>query len=103
MIEFCLDGRSGVSLYLQVVHQVRQGPRLGSCVRATGRLVAARPGIGTFVTRPYTSSKRTPGIGDGSSQRKHNVPPAAATSSVGRRPIAEPRAPPATAPSGRTP
>ena len=29
MIEFTLDGRSGVSPYLQVVHQVRQALRLG--------------------------------------------------------------------------
>ena len=28
MIEFTLDGRSGVSPYLQVVHQVRQALRL---------------------------------------------------------------------------
>ena len=31
MIEFHLDSRSGVSPYLQVVHQVRQALRLGCC------------------------------------------------------------------------
>ena len=79
MIEFSLDGRSGVSPYLQVVQQVRQALRLG--VLRTGDqlptvkdvvatlainpntvlkayreleregLVTARPGVGTFVTR----------------------------------------------------
>ena len=79
MIEFSLDGRSGVSPYLQVVQQVRQAMRLGllregdqlptvkdvvatlainpntvlKAYRELERdgLVAARPGVGTFVTR----------------------------------------------------
>ena len=79
MIEFTLDGRSGISPYLQVVHQVRQALRLGllregdqlptvkdvvatlainpntvlKAYRELERdgLVAARPGVGTFVTR----------------------------------------------------
>ena len=79
MIEFTLDGRSGVSPYLQVVQQVRQALRLGllregdqlptvkdvvatlainpNTVLKADRelerdgLVAARPGVGTFVTR----------------------------------------------------
>ena len=79
MIEFSLDTRSGVSPYLQVVHQVRRALRLGMLVtgdqlptvkdvvaslainpntvlkayRELERdgLVAARPGVGTFVTR----------------------------------------------------
>ena len=79
MIEFTLDGRSGVSPYLQVVQQVRQALRLGllregdqlptvkdvvatlainpntvlKAYRELERdgLVAARPGVGTFVTR----------------------------------------------------
>ena len=79
MIEFTLDGRSGVSPYLQVVHQVRQALRLGllregdqlptvkdvvatlainpntvlKAYRELERdgLVSARPGVGTFVTR----------------------------------------------------
>ena len=35
MIEFHLDSRSGVSPYLQIVHQVRQALRLGILARAT--------------------------------------------------------------------
>ena len=82
MIEFSLDGRSGVSPYLQVVHQVRHGLRLGllregdqlptvrevvaelainpntvaKAYRELERdgLVAARPGVGTFVMRTLT-------------------------------------------------
>jgi GntR family transcriptional regulator len=78
MIEFHLDGRSGVSPYLQVVQQVRQALRLGllregdqlptvkdvvarlainpnTVLKAYRELeheglVAARPGVGTFVT-----------------------------------------------------
>src|SRR5213596_2686960 len=78
VIEFSLDSRSGVSPYLQVVHQVRNALRLGllhegdqlptvkdvvarlainpnTVLKAyrelehTG-LVSARPGVGTFVT-----------------------------------------------------
>ena len=79
MIEFHLDGRSGVSPYQQLVHQVRRALRLGllregdqlpTVKDVVGRLainpntvskayreleleglVAARPGVGTFVTR----------------------------------------------------
>jgi GntR family transcriptional regulator len=79
VIEFSLDSRSGVSPYLQVVQQVRQALRLGllrkgdqlptvkdvvarlainpntvlKAYRELERdgLVAARPGVGTFVTR----------------------------------------------------
>src|SRR3954471_6052262 len=79
MIEFSLDTRSGVAPYLQVVHQVRRALRLGllaegdqlptvkdvvaslainpntvlKAYRELERegLVAARPGVGTFVTR----------------------------------------------------
>jgi len=78
MIEFHLDERSGISPYLQLVRQVRQALRLGllregdqlpTVKEVVGRLainpntvlkayreleleglVAARPGIGTFVT-----------------------------------------------------
>ena len=84
MIEFSLDGRSGVSPYLQVVQQVRQALRLGllregdqlptvkvvvarlainpnTVLKAYRELeheglVAARPGVGTFVTRTLTDS-----------------------------------------------
>ncbi|MFZ0170955.1 MAG: GntR family transcriptional regulator [Acidimicrobiales bacterium] len=79
MIEFHLDSRSGVSPYLQVVHQVRHALRLGllregdqlpTVKEVVARLAinpntvlkaykelehaglaAARPGIGTFVTK----------------------------------------------------
>ena len=78
MIEFHLDARSGVSPYLQLIHQVRQALRLGLLREADQLptvkdvvarlainpntvlkayreleyegLAAARPGIGTFVT-----------------------------------------------------
>ena len=78
MIEFHLDARSGVAPYLQLIHQVRQALRLGllrkgdqlpkvkdvvaglainpnTVLKAYRELeyeglVAARPGIGTFVT-----------------------------------------------------
>src|SRR3982750_513713 len=84
MIEFSLDSRSGVSPYLQVVHQVRHALRLGmlregdqlptvkevvgllainpntvlKAYRELERdgLVSARPGVGTFVTRTLTDS-----------------------------------------------
>jgi len=84
MIEFSLDSRSGVSPYLQIVQQVRRALRLGllevgdqlptvkdvvaklainpntvlKAYRELERegLVAARPGIGTFVTRTLTDS-----------------------------------------------
>jgi GntR family transcriptional regulator len=78
VIEFHLDARSGVAPYLQLVHQVRQALRLGllregdqvptvkdvagglainpnTVLKAYRELeyqglVAARPGVGTFVT-----------------------------------------------------
>ena len=78
MIEFHLDGRSGVAPYRQLIHQVRHALRLGllhegdqlpkvkdvvaglainpnTVLKAYRELeyeglVAARPGIGTFVT-----------------------------------------------------
>ncbi|HEX4472805.1 MAG TPA: GntR family transcriptional regulator [Nocardioides sp.] len=84
MIEFSLDSGSGVSPYLQVVHQVRRALRLGlltegdqlptvkdvvarlainpntvlKAYRELERdgLVAARPGVGTFVTRTLADS-----------------------------------------------
>ncbi|WP_327092116.1 GntR family transcriptional regulator [Nonomuraea sp. NBC_01738] len=84
MIEFHLDGRSGVSPYLQLVQQVRQAMRLG-LLRQGDRLptvkdvvarlainpntvlkayreleheglVAARQGVGTFVTKTLTDA-----------------------------------------------
>jgi GntR family transcriptional regulator len=84
MIEFSLDARSGLSPYLQVVQQVRHALRLGllregdqlptvkevvaglainpntvlKAYRELERdgLVAARPGVGTFVTRTLTDA-----------------------------------------------
>ena len=84
MIQFSLDGRSGISPYLQVVQQVRHAMRLGllhegdqlptvkdvvaslainpntvlKAYRELERdgLVAARPGVGTFVTRTLADS-----------------------------------------------
>jgi GntR family transcriptional regulator len=78
VIEFHLDTRSGVAPYLQLIHQVRQAMRLGllrvgdqlptvkdvvamvainpnTVLKAYRQLeyeglVAARPGVGTFVT-----------------------------------------------------
>ncbi|WP_221890998.1 GntR family transcriptional regulator [Microbispora sp. KK1-11] len=84
MIDFYLDGRSGVSPYLQLVQQVRHALRLGllregdqlptvkdvvarlainpnTVLKAYRELeheglVAARPGVGTFVTRTLTDA-----------------------------------------------
>ncbi len=84
MIEFHLDGRSGLSPYLQIVQQARQSLRLGllregdqlptvkdvvarlainpntvlKAYRELERdgLVSARPGVGTFVTRTLTDT-----------------------------------------------
>jgi len=78
VIEFHLDGRSGVAPYLQLIHQVRHALRLGllregdqlpkvkdvaaglainpnTVLKAYRELeyeglVAARPGVGTFIT-----------------------------------------------------
>jgi GntR family transcriptional regulator len=84
MIEFHLDSRSGVSAYLQLVHQVRQALRLGllregdqlptvkevvtrlainpnTVLKAYRELehdglAAPRPGIGTFVTKTLSDA-----------------------------------------------
>ena len=84
MNEFHLDGRTGVSPYLQIVQQVRHALRLGllrqgeqlptvkdvvaqlainpnTVLKAYRELehdglVAARPGVGTFVTRTLTDT-----------------------------------------------
>lgn len=84
MIEFHLDARSGVAPYQQLVQQVRQALRLGllregdqlpTVKDVVGRLainpntvlkayrelehtglVAARPGVGTFVTQTLSDS-----------------------------------------------
>src|SRR4029450_10656510 len=82
VIEFHLDGRSGVAPYMQLIQQVRQAMRLGLLTEGDqlptvkdvvakvainpntvlkayreleyGGLVTARPGVGTFVTRTLT-------------------------------------------------
>lgn len=84
VVEFHLDGRSGVAPYLQLIHQVRQALRLGLLREgdqlpkvkdvAAGlainpntvlkayreleyeHLIRARPGIGTFVTGTLADS-----------------------------------------------
>src|SRR3954468_21385270 len=84
VIEFHLDSRSGVSPYQQLVQQVRRALRLGLLVEGDqlptvkdvvarlainpntvlkayrelerDGLVAAPPGVGTFVTRPVAGS-----------------------------------------------
>ena len=84
MIEFRLDSTSGVSPYLQLVHQVRQALRLGmlqegdqlpTVKEVVARLAinpntvlkayreleheglaSARPGIGTFITRTLSDA-----------------------------------------------
>jgi len=90
VIEFHLDGHSGVSPYMQLIHQVRRALRLG-VLREGDRLptvkevvakvainpntvlkayreleheglVAARPGVGTFVTRTLIDAP--PGVID---------------------------------------
>jgi DNA-binding transcriptional regulator YhcF (GntR family) len=82
VIEFHLDGRSGVAPYMQLIQQVRQAMRLGlltegdqlptvkevvakvainpnTVLKAYRELeyeglIAARPGVGTFVVRTLT-------------------------------------------------
>jgi GntR family transcriptional regulator len=82
LIEFHLDGRSGVAPYMQLIQQVRRAMRLGLLVEGDQLptvkdvvakvainpntvlkayreleyegLVAPRPGVGTFVTRTLT-------------------------------------------------
>src|ERR1700689_2234487 len=84
VIEFHLDARSGVSPYLQIIQQVRQALRLGllsegdqlptvkdvvarlainpnTVLKAyrgleSGGLVAARPGVGTFVIKTLSDA-----------------------------------------------
>src|ERR1022692_2049022 len=84
VIEFHLDARSGVAPYLQLIHQVRQALRLGlldegdqlptvkdvvarlainpnTVLKAYRELeyeglAAARPGVGTFITRTLSDA-----------------------------------------------
>jgi GntR family transcriptional regulator len=56
VIQFSLDGRSGVSPYLQLVQQVRQALRLG-LLREGDRLPAVKDVVAELAINPNTVSK----------------------------------------------
>jgi len=56
MIEFQLDGTSGVATYLQLVHQVRQAIRLGM-LRAGDQLPTAQQVVAALAINPNTVLK----------------------------------------------
>src|SRR3954468_17832756 len=56
MIEFALDARSGVSPYLQVVHQVRRALRLGLLVEGD-QLPTVKDVVGSLAINPNTVLK----------------------------------------------
>ena len=56
MIEFALDTKSGVAPYLQVVQQVRQALRLG-LLREGDRLPTVKEVVGQLAINPNTVSK----------------------------------------------
>src|SRR3954447_12959762 len=56
MIEFSLDGRSGVSPYLQVVHQVRRALRLG-LLHEGDQLPTVKEVVGQVAINPNTVLK----------------------------------------------
>jgi GntR family transcriptional regulator len=56
MIEFRLDGHSGVSPYLQIVHQVRQALRLG-LLREGDQLPTVRDVVARLAINPNTVLK----------------------------------------------
>jgi GntR family transcriptional regulator len=56
VIEFSLDSRSGVSPYLQLVQQVRQAMRLG-LLREGDRLPTVKDVVGRLAINPNTVSK----------------------------------------------
>ncbi|MFF5212857.1 GntR family transcriptional regulator [Streptosporangium sp. NPDC000396] len=56
MIEFNLDRRSGVSTYLQLVHQVKQALRLGT-LRPGDKLPTAREVVDALAINPNTVLK----------------------------------------------
>ena len=56
MIEFHLDGRSGVSPYLQIVQQVRQALRLG-LLREGDQLPTVKDVVGQLAINPNTVLK----------------------------------------------
>jgi GntR family transcriptional regulator len=56
VIQFSLDGRSGVSPYLQLVQQVRQAMRLG-LLREGDRLPTVKDVVADLAINPNTVSK----------------------------------------------
>jgi GntR family transcriptional regulator len=56
MIEFHLDGGSGVSAYMQIVHQVKQALRLGM-LRPGDQLPTVRDVVATLAINPNTVLK----------------------------------------------
>jgi GntR family transcriptional regulator len=56
MIRFRLDPRSGVSTYLQIVHQVRHAVRLG-ILRPGDQLPTVKDVVGSLAINPNTVSK----------------------------------------------
>ena len=56
MIEFHLDGGSGVSAYMQVVHQVKQALRLGM-LRPGDQLPTVRDVVAALAINPNTVLK----------------------------------------------
>src|SRR3954465_13423427 len=56
MIEFSLDARSGVSPYLQLVHQVRRAMRLGLLVEGD-QLPTVKDVVATLAINPNTVLK----------------------------------------------
>src|ERR1041385_1583363 len=56
MIEFHLDGRSGIPTYLQLVQQVRQAVRLG-ILRPGDQLPTVKEVVGSLAINPNTVLK----------------------------------------------
>ncbi len=56
MIQFRLDSHSGVSTYLQIVHQVRHAVRLGM-LRAGDQLPTVKEVVGSLAINPNTVLK----------------------------------------------
>jgi GntR family transcriptional regulator len=56
MVEFHLDGRSGVSAYMQIVQQVKQALRLG-ILRQGDQLPTVREVVATLAINPNTVLK----------------------------------------------
>ena len=95
MIEFTLDGRSGVSPYLQVVHQVRQALRLG-LLREGDQLPTVKDVVATLAINPNTVLKayrelERDGLVVGPPRRRHLRHPLARRRLAGRARAAAPR------------